>query len=210
MWRTYILKTRQKDKRTTCFYRFVVKNLNLQILKLICKSWKKKIKIDKDGKNIADVSACSQQSQDSLVQQLAVQYPTIISSLLSKLGSKAPPPMLHLDFVHLLEDLPNSPSSLTSPTSTPTLSDPNLKERWSRLSAWISETQQLRTRDDVEVKSPTQTVPAVQQGIGDARTDSSQPRRAVKPLNLHRKYRSLLQKRQTAVASGKSKFHSSF
>ncbi|KAF6728477.1 Serine protease 56 [Oryzias melastigma] len=143
------------------------------------------------------------QSQDSLVQQLAVQYPTIISSLLSKLGSKAPPPMLHLDFVHLLEDLPNSPSSLTSPTSTPTLSDPNLKERWSRLSAWISETQQLRTRDDVEVKSPTQTVPAVQQGIGDARTDASQPRRAVKPLNLHRKYRSLLQKRQTAVASGK-------
>ncbi|RVE61837.1 hypothetical protein OJAV_G00174340 [Oryzias javanicus] len=166
------------------------------------------------------------QSQDSLVQRLAVQYPTIISSLLSKLASKAPPPMLHLDFVHLLEDLLSNPSFLTSPTSTPTLSDsnPNIRERWSLLSTWISETQQLRTRDvreavpnkekekdftfaqsmnKIEVKSPTQTVPAVQQGTGDARADASQPKRAVKPLNLHRKYRSLLQKRQTTVTSGK-------
>uniref|UniRef100_A0A8C7WQV6 Serine protease 56 n=1 Tax=Oryzias sinensis TaxID=183150 RepID=A0A8C7WQV6_9TELE len=179
------------------------------------------------------------QSQDSLVQRLTVQYPTIISSLLSKLGSKAPPPMLHLDFFHLLEAPPKNPSFFASPTSTPSLSDPfalngKIQEPWSLLSAWISETQKIRTRDEgeavlsgeteettsedftfanieslesikkIQLKSPTQTVPAIQQGISETHTDASLPRHPVKPLNLHRKYRSLLQKRQTAVASGKT------
>ncbi|KAM6918192.1 uncharacterized protein prss56 [Xenentodon cancila] len=66
----------------------------------------------------------------------------------------------------------------------------------------------VENADGVETKSSTLAFPelttsTVQQVINSPHAKSSHPRHAVKPLSLHRKYRSLLNKRQTPSASGK-------
>ncbi|KAM4727488.1 uncharacterized protein prss56 [Anableps anableps] len=89
------------------------------------------------------------QTQDSLVQQLAGQYQSVISGLHLKLGSRAAPPLLHLDAVYLEEGSPYSPTSTrtlghTAPPSSP----PKSKEPWSLLSVLMDELRGIRTQDE--------------------------------------------------------------
>ena len=182
------------------------------------------------------------------MQQLTGQYQAVISALRSKLGSRAAPPLLHLDPVFFQE---GSPSNLPSPTEAPVKSDPSQESRepWSLLTAWMGEIQKLRIKDEteaedasksetrsrrdaspgeegnaasedfsfvenvdyVEIKSPAlkfpdQTNSIVQQVIDSLHTEMSHLRHAVEPSGLHRKHRSLLNKRQIPGSNGKSMY----
>ncbi|KAM4550899.1 uncharacterized protein prss56 isoform 2-T2 [Odontesthes bonariensis] len=191
------------------------------------------------------------QPRDSVVQQLAGQYQSVISALRSKLGSRAAPPLLHLDPVYLQEGSTNIRPVFTSSTGAPVLTNPSphsqeSQEPWSLLTALMDEIQKLSTQDEtaaedaslsessaskdaspdgewsatsedftfvenedgVEMKTPAlplseQSTAGVQQVIESAHTKTSDLRHAVKPSSLHRKYRSLLRKRQISGASGK-------
>ncbi|XP_054888695.1 uncharacterized protein prss56 [Poeciliopsis prolifica] len=85
-----------------------------------------------------------QQSQDSWVQQLAGQFQSLISGLHLKLGSRAAPPLLHLDSVDPDEDSPYILSSAialghTVPSSSPQKS----REPWSLLSVLMDELRRI-------------------------------------------------------------------
>ncbi|XP_027877310.1 uncharacterized protein prss56 isoform X1 [Xiphophorus couchianus] len=90
-----------------------------------------------------------QQTQDSWVQQLAGQFQSLISGLHLRLGSRAAPPLLHLDSVYPYEDSPHSLSSTialghTAPSSSPQKS----REPWSLLSVLMDELRGTRAKDE--------------------------------------------------------------
>ncbi|XP_047446024.1 serine protease 56 [Mugil cephalus] len=192
------------------------------------------------------------QMQDSSVQQLEVEYRSVISALRSKLDSRAAPPLLHLDPVYLQwESGSNQPLLTSFSTEAPVRTDlfssfQESQEPWSLLTALMNEIQKLRTHDGVggenpsqseasssrdappdvkwsttsedftfvengdvtekpsESLLPVQSTTVVQPVAESPHTEAGDPRlTADKPLSLHRKYRSLLRKRQTPGASGK-------
>ncbi|CAG5896776.1 unnamed protein product [Menidia menidia] len=183
------------------------------------------------------------QTRDSLVQQLAREYESVISSLQTKLGSRSAPPILNLDPMHLQEDAPNNPPFLSSSTGEDPSSQPQEpQEPRSLLSVLMEEIKILSTQDEAVVEDTSQsessasrdapsdgewgiasedfipvekkdgveiktlTLPVSEQSTAvsqHAIESSSDLRHAVKPSVIHRKYRSLLQKRQTPGASGK-------
>ncbi|MEQ2171412.1 hypothetical protein GOODEAATRI_010409 [Goodea atripinnis] len=83
--------------------------------------------------------------QDSLVQQLAGHYQSVISGLHSKLDSRAAPPRLHLDAAYLEEGCPKSPS-LIGHTAPSSLSQ-KPQEPWSLLSVLMGELRRTRTQE---------------------------------------------------------------
>ncbi|MED6292649.1 hypothetical protein CHARACLAT_002591 [Characodon lateralis] len=86
------------------------------------------------------------QTQDSLVQQLAGHYQSVISGLHSKLDSRAAPPRLHLDAAYLEEGCcPKSPS-LIGHTAPSSLSQ-KPQEPWSLLSVLMGELRRTRTQE---------------------------------------------------------------
>lgn len=87
---------------------------------------------------------------DSLVQRLAGQYLSVISSLHSKLGSRTAPPLLHLDPVYLQEESPINLlfSSTSAPDHSSPISSPKPEEHWSLLEALMDKYQKLRTQDE--------------------------------------------------------------
>ncbi|XP_024863009.2 serine protease 56 isoform X2 [Kryptolebias marmoratus] len=189
------------------------------------------------------------QTQDSLVQQLAGQYQSVISSLHSKLGARTAPPLLHLEPVYLQEG--SSINTLFFPPSTgppdhtrPSSSLPKSQEHRSPLIALMDEFQRLKSQEEAveedvplrkflfstdvspdtewsttsedfvfveneegtDIKSSALPIPEASTSVvqqDGPRTESSDSGHVVNPLSLHRKYRSLLQRRQTPGASGK-------
>ncbi|XP_041848244.1 serine protease 56 [Melanotaenia boesemani] len=191
------------------------------------------------------------QTQDSLVQQLAGDYQSVISALHTKIGFRTAPPLLHLDPVYLQEVSPNSAPFPASSTGVPVHSDlpPSSKksqEPWSLLTVLMGEIQKLRRQDETDLEGASQSETSSsrdaspnkewsttsegftfagneerleikssilpfseqaatvdQQVINSAHTEASDPRYTVQPLSLHRKHRSLLDKRQIPGAMGK-------
>lgn len=173
------------------------------------------------------------QKEDLLVHQLEGEYESIIYSLRSKLDSRAPPPVLHLDPSYLKEESLNiSPTSFsgTQEHSSPSL---HKEEPWSIVTALMNEIQKVQLQDtgvtkDVSPretskdKSPDATWSATSDvmAFAEKRDDpdliyaasstpevqpvpSTESATELKNTALHRKFRSLLRKRQTSVSSGK-------
>ncbi|XP_074507204.1 uncharacterized protein prss56 [Sebastes fasciatus] len=196
------------------------------------------------------------QTEDSSVHQLEGEFQSVISTLRSKLDSRAAaPPILHLDTLYLQEDSPNSPPLTTTSTGAPVQTGPSSsssssssssqesQKPWSLLTALMDEMQKLGTQDEIvteeasqsetssnrdtppdvewsatsedftfveneertELKSsalPAQSTSVVTEGAHTETT--ADPRQAVHAVkSLHRKYRSLLRKRQIPGAGGK-------
>uniref|UniRef100_A0A1A8M4V1 Protease, serine, 56 n=1 Tax=Nothobranchius pienaari TaxID=704102 RepID=A0A1A8M4V1_9TELE len=172
------------------------------------------------------------QTQDSFVQQLEGQYKSVILDLQSRLNSRAAPPLLHLDPAYLQEGSPKNPMRLPSSirsTVSPSLST-KPQDHWLFFTAFMDEIQKIETRDETEESGTSQwsspsedfifmqnkdevdlkssTIPlqeksAVQRGLNKPHAETSDSGRAVKPLRLHRKSRSLHQNSQIPAASGK-------
>ncbi|KAG7214710.1 hypothetical protein INR49_010602 [Caranx melampygus] len=197
------------------------------------------------------------QTEDSSVHQLEGEYQSVISALLSKLNSRAAPPILHLDTSYLQRESSNTAPSPTSSTGKPVHTGPSSsssseesQEPWSFLTALMNEIQKLRTEDGIMIKDVSQsetssnrdtstdvTWSATSEDFTFAETEdrtelkslalllpvqstavvqtvteadhaemTAEPRQtahSVKSLTLHRKYRSLLRKRQTPGTNGK-------
>ncbi|XP_037644331.1 uncharacterized protein prss56 [Sebastes umbrosus] len=189
------------------------------------------------------------QTEDSSVHQLEGEFQSVISTLRSKLDSRAAaPPILHLDTLYLQEDSPNSPPLTTTSTGAPVQTGPSSSSQksqkpWSLLTALMDEMQKLGTQDEIvteeasqsETSSNRDTLPDVEWSAtsedftfveNEERTElkssalpaqstsvvtegahtetTADPRQAVHAVkSLHRKYRSLLRKRQIPGAGGK-------
>lgn len=133
--------------------------------------------------------------------------------------------MLHLDSTEVQDELPNNPRVPVSPTGAPVYSSSSSTYRESD-----SRTQDEQVRETFKWSSASEDFPFLKQGDGTelepldllhplqtaAVTESTGTqtpavaRRTGHTLNLHRKYRSLLRKRQTSGSSGKSRRHTHF
>ncbi|XP_029970000.1 uncharacterized protein prss56 [Salarias fasciatus] len=176
------------------------------------------------------------QAQDSSVEQLEAEYRSVISALLSKLDSRAAPPILHLEPVYLQEDTSISPGLSGGPAGhgEPSPSSQRSREPWSLLTALISELHTLRMEEEPSPGAAPQTDPTssldappdetwsdtskdftfIEEGGGTESRSSQLPltvqstaesvhTETVDPQHAekHRRYRSLLHKRQ--IPAGK-------
>lgn len=154
------------------------------------------------------------QKDDLLVHQLVGEYESIISSLRTKLDSRAPPPVLNLDVSVLKEDDNISPSSRSTSSEK--------KESWLIVSALIKEIQKVQLQKPEvtqNVSSQTSASADISTAISQASdedTTLAENRKLLNPssipevhpggssqkaisTSLQRKYRSLLRKRQTLI-----------
>lgn len=152
----------------------------------------------------------------------------MITTLRSRVEARAAPPVLHLDTIDL-----QTVDGVTSPPSSPGTPDqpPDSPQQWSLLAALTEEIQKFQgdgVKGDVPTSSSspadrrqttnsenlifaghtdrTGSTPAGQPAAA-ATADPKQAVHSLKAQSLHRKYRSLLSKRQLPGASGKSKQH---
>lgn len=158
----------------------------------------------------------------------------------SEINSRAAPHVLHLDTRELQDELLNKPRVPVSPTGAPFHSSSSTMNRelqnpWSLSASPLNEIQKLRTQNEPVTEGETFKWSATSENLGGledgtklealdllpplqtaavTQSPRTQPpavaRKAGHPLNLHRKYRSLLRKRQTSGSSGKSRHHAPF
>ncbi|KAM8839473.1 uncharacterized protein prss56 [Synchiropus picturatus] len=162
------------------------------------------------------------QGADVSVHELEERYRSVISTLRSKMDSKEPPPNLHLDTSYLQETSPSSTAASTD-AGAPVSAKP-----WSLLSALMVEIKNLNQNGKLTTDLPqsettvpstvswdttenfhssgdkgsspqTESINLVESGTTVFYKETTAPPKKV----VQRKYRSLLRKRQTSVASGK-------
>lgn len=165
-------------------------------------------------------------------------FQNVISTLRSRLNSRAAPYVLRLDTKEVQDEqeLPNNPRVPVFPTGAPLYSSSS-STNWESQKPWSVSTvlmneQNLRTQGervtegDTFKRSPTSEdssflkhsdgmelealdlLPALQTAAVTESSRTQPPAVAIKAghtLNLHRKHRSLLRKRQTSGSSGKSR-----
>ncbi|XP_068196925.1 serine protease 56 isoform X2 [Antennarius striatus] len=108
---------------------------------------------DKQQTDESDISNIFSQAKDSSMHQLESEYQTVISALRSKLDSRAPPPILHLDSFDLQGESPKRlPVSSTeaapqasSSSSSSLSSSQGSQHPWSLLTVLVDEIQKLET-----------------------------------------------------------------
>ncbi|XP_034038480.1 uncharacterized protein prss56 [Thalassophryne amazonica] len=170
------------------------------------------------------------QAQDLSLHEVEGEYLYLISTLRSKLASRAPPPVLHLDTSHLQEETTSTTPVIGTLSS---YFSQELQEPWSFLRALMSKTDQFRTQDGifigdgqhihqtlsgtdvslaVSLYDPSEGLTELTSSVIPLTVQSTtiiQPVseddsvESAQPLNPQRKGRSLFQKRQLAGDSGK-------
>lgn len=183
------------------------------------------------------------QTEDSSLHQLEGEFEAVLTTLRSRVESRAAPPVLHLDTIDLQEEAPRGAPSPASSPGTPVQShqlssSQDSPQPWSLFTSLTEEIQKFQEDSvpgDTLQSETSSSAPADRRQtpnsedfifVGNTdRTDSkssatpvgqltaeatADPRQAVRTLktrSLHRKYRSLLHKRQIPGATGKSKQH---